>query len=265
MTDRSKSIPRVFAAWEQGTKARAGHCWTDGVKVYTYGVPLVERIEGQDKAVLFNTETYSSTSSAHRNAIRAELERAGYEVREVAGPGRWDTDMRLAGRVLTLLALLLSAACGTPEPAQLAEQQPAADTCTVTHVTDGDTIRCGETRIRLLGIDAPERGQDGGASATAALRRMLPEGSAATLRYDVQERDRYGRVLAYVYAADGVHVNEALVRGGYALRLTYAPNVLHAEAFGVAQDDARERRAGLWALDAFECTPKQYRARECGR
>jgi micrococcal nuclease len=64
---------------------------------------------------------------------------------------------------------------------------------------------------------------------------------------DVQERDRYGRLLAYVYpAAGGPMVNETLVRRGYARTLTIPPDVRHAERFRLLADEARRARRGLW-------------------
>jgi hypothetical protein len=69
---RSK-ISEVFRAWREGREASAGHCWTDGAKIYTYGKPLLQRDPAApNAAVHLNARTYSSTSSTHRNAIRTE-------------------------------------------------------------------------------------------------------------------------------------------------------------------------------------------------
>ena len=111
-------------------------------------------------------------------------------------------------------------------------------------VTDGDTIRAmvggTEERIRYIGMDTPERGRPCFSEATDANRRILSRGKLR-LEYDVERRDRYGRLLAYVYAGD-TFVNAELVEQGFARRYTVPPNVLHAGTFGRLERAAR--RAG---------------------
>ncbi len=85
-----------------------------------------------------------------------------------------------------------------------------------------------------------------GPEASAALATVLPEGAPVRLELDVEERDRYGRLLAYVYRAeDGLFVNLALARQGYAALLTIPPNVTHSEDFVAAVRAAREGGLGL--------------------
>lgn len=137
--------------------------------------------------------------------------------------------------------------------------------CVVASIADGDTFRCtGAGRVRLLLIDAPERGQ--GVSnrlATAGLRSLIAPGDRVLLELDVEERDRYGRTLAYVYRADGVMVNEAMARRGLVDLITYPPNVKHVERIRSAVADARRDKLGLWATEAFACPPRDYRAQRC--
>jgi micrococcal nuclease len=66
------------------------------------------------------------------------------------------------------------------------------------------------------------------------------------LEFDVQERDRYGRLLAYVYLEDGTFVNAEILRQGYGVLLTVPPNVKFAEEFLEIQRQAREAGRGLW-------------------
>ena len=69
-------------------------------------------------------------------------------------------------------------------------------------------------------------------------------GERVRLVLDAEQRDRYGRLLAYVYRArDGLFVNAELVRGGYAVPLTIPPNVAHADEFRRAGRDRARRRA----------------------
>lgn len=136
--------------------------------------------------------------------------------------------------------------------------------CIVSSITDGDTLRCGELRVRLLGIDTPERSQgELGNSAKAALADLVPVGSRVTLEFDREREDRYGRTLAYAYNEQGYFVNEQLVRGGWALQETYMPNNRYEDTLRAAQAEARIYRHGLWNVDGFSCTPKQHRKGSC--
>jgi micrococcal nuclease len=124
----------------------------------------------------------------------------------------------------------------------------------VVWVDDGDTVdvRIGDRveRVRYIGIDAPEvphhgeGGAPGGLSA-AEINRMLVANRRVTLELDVEPRDRYGRLLAYVWAG-GVMANLEMVRRGYARALTIPPNLRHRRSFVAAERDARIARRGLW-------------------
>lgn len=130
----------------------------------------------------------------------------------------------------------------------------------VVRVVDGDTIvvRLGgrDERIRYIGVDTPETVkprtpvQCFGKEASAANKRLV-EGRTVRLVTDVEERDRYGRLLAYVYRApDRVFVNERLVRDGYASPMTIPPNVRFADRFAALAREAREHGRGLWSACA---------------
>jgi endonuclease YncB( thermonuclease family) len=126
---------------------------------------------------------------------------------------------------------------------------PAAGADTsVVRVIDGDTIEVtGGTRVRLIGVDTPESGDCFGAEATRYANELLPAGTRVRLVYDVQRLDAFGRTLAYVYKlSDGVFVNLAVARNGFAQQLTVPPNVVHAEEFRVAAASARTAALGLW-------------------
>jgi micrococcal nuclease len=126
----------------------------------------------------------------------------------------------------------------------------------VVRVVDGDTIRVSlggrEERVRYIGIDTPESVKPGTpvqcfAKKASAANARLVAGKRVRIERDVEERDRYGRLLAYVYpAAGGPMVNESLVRGGYARPLTIPPDVRHAERFRRLADEARKAGRGLW-------------------
>jgi micrococcal nuclease len=136
----------------------------------------------------------------------------------------------------------------------------AGFSATVTRVVDGDTVRVRvggrEETVRYIGMDTPETVKPNtpvqcfGKAASAANRRLV-DGQRVRLRLDAEPRDRYGRLLAYVYRRhDGLFVNAALVRDGFATILTIAPNVSHARDLRVLERRARARRRGLWGACA---------------
>lgn len=125
------------------------------------------------------------------------------------------------------------------------------DTYLVTRVIDGDTIELenGE-RVRYLGVDTPESVHPsepiqcfGVESATK--NRELVEGKRVTLEKDITDRDKYGRLLRYVFV-NGVHIGLELVRQGYASVYTYPPDVRYSDELLVAQQEARNAKRGLW-------------------
>ena len=108
-------------------------------------------------------------------------------------------------------------------------------------------------KVRYIGVDTPESVKPGTpvqcfAKRASALNARLVEGEQVRLVLDAEERDRYGRVLAYVYRArDGLFVNATLVRRGYAVALTIPPNVAHAGEFRRLAATARRQGRGLWS------------------
>ena len=136
--------------------------------------------------------------------------------------------------------------------------------CTVIRITDGDGIVCDRLgRVRLIGMDTPELDQKPyGPQAARALGALVRVGMEVQLEPDVEARDRNGRLLAYVWVGRSM-VNWRMVRDGWAVLLTYEPNVQYVEAFTDAQRRAREEGRGLWATGGFDCSPREHRARRC--
>ena len=173
-----------------------------------------------------------------------------------------------------------SAGCGRREettsrpmapgaPGADADASPAlvAGTRVIARVIDGDTVECGGgERIRLLLIDAPELSQGPfGLRSRHALERLLPPGTPAAVELDVQRRDRYGRVLAHLYAPGGLRVTEEMVRQGYAVVAVYPPNVRYVDRFRRAAAAARRDGLGLWSESGFDCLPADRRRGRCER
>jgi micrococcal nuclease len=147
--------------------------------------------------------------------------------------------------VLALAALLLALAA----PALATTLEGA-----VVRVVDGDTIqvRIGDRveSVRYIGVNTPEihhptRGEEPGGRKASAVNRQLVAGKQVRLELDVQARDRYGRLLAYVWIGD-VMINAEMVRLGFAQVMTIPPNVRHQALFVKLQRDARDARRGLW-------------------
>jgi len=125
----------------------------------------------------------------------------------------------------------------------------------ITKVTDGDTLRAlylgRDERVRLIGIDAPETawygsgGECYGLEAGAYARRRLSN-RWVRLEFGTDRRDRYGRLLAYVYLGDEL-VNLTLVRLGYATAYPITPNTAKEASIDAAEAQARSAGRGLWS------------------
>jgi micrococcal nuclease len=166
---------------------------------------------------------------------------------------------RRAAPWLLLFALLAALGSGVLERARSGDADPephgSAD-AVVTRVVDGDTIgvRLGGRRdtVRYIGVDTPETVKPGApvqcfGPAASAYNHRLVDGQRVTLRLDAEARDRYGRLLAYVYRRrDGLFVNAELVRGGFARTLEIPPNTHHAGELRRLQRTARTAARGLW-------------------
>ncbi len=171
--------------------------------------------------------------------------------------------IRVARRIGVAGAVLALTSCGAASQGPPKAARATTD-CRVTRVVDGDTVHCdGLGSVRLIGIDAPERSQPPFyARSRDALLRLVPVGTRVALERDVEARDRNGRALGYLWL-DGELVNWRLVQEGFAVTLTYPPNVQYADALAAAQRDAVRAKRGLWADDGFSCQPLQHRRGRC--
>lgn len=165
---------------------------------------------------------------------------------------------RRLGAVLVLL--VAAAGCAgsagpAPTPGPATATLPAGLDVVVRKVVDGDTLDVsGGERVRLIGIDTPESVAPDrpvgcfGKEASRFTASLVPPGTPVRLVGDVEQRDRFGRLLAYVYRqADGLFVNAELLRQGYAQLLTIPPNIAHTDEFTAIARRAREGAQGLWA------------------
>ena len=162
-------------------------------------------------------------------------------------------------RQLALLGVALAALVGCSEedfsagggPAATSARVPAdAEPARLTRHTDGDTFHLsGIGKVRLIGIDTPEvygEQECFGGRASSFVERTVPVGAPVRYRLGVEERDRYGRALAYVWLDDGRFLNRMLVARGFAQALTVPPNVEYEDILVRAARSAREAGRGLW-------------------
>jgi micrococcal nuclease len=175
------------------------------------------------------------------------------------------TSKRIAAlRLLILLSILACNLETTPTPAPPPDN---TETFRVKEVVDGDTIVLEEdTKVRYIGLNAPERDRPFYEEATEANRRLV-EDQEVRLEFDTVQIDRYGRLLAYVFVGDSTggsaeltveaspqgetFVNLELLRQGYANAFTVPPNVKYEGRFLEAEREAREAGRGLWAIQGM--------------
>jgi endonuclease YncB( thermonuclease family) len=164
---------------------------------------------------------------------------------------------------LAVLALMLSGS-------GVASAEVASGSASVVRVVDGDTVdvqfgELGTERLRLIGIDTPEvvdprkPVQCFGREASAHAHDLL-DGQVVSVELDASqgERDVYGRLLAYVWLADGRNFGEVMIADGFAHEYTYDQPYVHLDAFRVAQEGAIANQLGLWS--ATTCAGDTTRA-----
>jgi micrococcal nuclease len=161
--------------------------------------------------------------------------------------------------VRRLLVILIGSAALLTSACLSVAASPDLEYATVVSVVDADTIwvelNGEQEKVRYIGIDAPEtrhpiKGVEEYGHEAKSANRKLVEGKTVRLEFDVGRRDKYGRLLAYVYLEDGTFVNAWLVEHGFAQVMTVPPNVKHQDLFLNLQREPREsKRGGLWGRD----------------
>jgi micrococcal nuclease len=128
---------------------------------------------------------------------------------------------------------------------------------TVLKVIDGDTvdidIKGNTERVRLIGVNTPETKHPTkpiecfGPEASAYLTQLLPKGTHVRIERDIEARDRYGRMLLYLYReSDNLFINLDLVSHGYGIPMSIEPNTFHRNDFVHAAALAETTNVGLW-------------------
>lgn len=143
-----------------------------------------------------------------------------------------------------------------------------AQRAVVVRIVDGDTLvvraaakgralaSTSPVTVRLLEIDTPETKKPNtpvecyGREATAFTERLVPEGSSVWVLADEDLRDRFGRVLLYLWTGDGRFVNREIVRSGHARAVLFEPNDAYIDTMRAAEREAHAARRGLWSACA---------------
>lgn len=160
-----------------------------------------------------------------------------------------------------LIAILLPSLCIYDNSLTFGDQGHVR----VIKVHDGDTIGVilngRKEKVRLIGIDAPEiKQRPWGTRARKHLEKMLMASNRKViLEFDVERRDKYGRLLCYVFTRDGKMLNIQMLSDGYAVLYTIPPNVKHVEKLRAAQHEAREQKLGIWGSSGLKETPSEFR------
>ncbi len=151
------------------------------------------------------------------------------------------------------------------EKASISKQGDSDSFVPVISVADGDSVTImlssKKEKVRLIGIDAPELGQKPwGAESKKYLESLISSsGSKVRLEYDVEQRDKYGRILAYLWTTDGTLLNLSMVKNGQAVLYTFPPNVKYVNDLKAAQAEARNKGLGIWSGKGLKERPGDYR------
>jgi micrococcal nuclease len=172
------------------------------------------------------------------------------------GRSVWLRLVSLAAIVIVLIVISILVAFSQAEDGDTVTATRNDRETTLAQVVDGDTIWVlladgSEEKVRYIGIDAPELAHEDSpgeylGDEAAAHNAALLQSGPLRLETDVEERDEFGRLLAYVWAGE-VFVNRQMVLDGYAWAHEYPPNLSRQEELWSAHDQAREARVGIWA------------------
>ena len=162
--------------------------------------------------------------------------------------------------LLLLSTLLLSSVTGISSSYASCKADHFDRSVKIKSTHDGDTIKLktGE-KLRLIGIDTPELGYDKQKpqpyswEAKKQLTKLLHQhNNQVKLRYDVQKKDKYHRLLAHLYLDNGISISEWLLEKGLATALTVPPNTWNLYCYKAAEKRAQAARRGIWSLPSYQ-------------
>lgn len=150
--------------------------------------------------------------------------------------------------IIYILAILVLILLGVSN--SLPHSESETQRTKVIEVIDGDTIKIrGNIRVRLSGIDSPEKSECYYQEAKEELENLI-EDKVIRLDKDIRDTDRYDRLLRYVIlekeGEDNLLVNDYLVRQGFAFDIASPPNNRYRDLFSSASEEAKRESRGLW-------------------
>jgi len=161
-----------------------------------------------------------------------------------------------------------------PSPVQATEcrLERYDEQVTVAKVHDGDTVRLTDGRnLRFIAINTPEMARNTrpaqplAKTAKHQLEALLAADMTLQLRYDMERKDRHGRLLAHPFLSDGRNLTQQLLQAGLGFQITVPPNLLLLDCYHQAEQDARLQQRGLWRQAEYRPQPaSQLGAKDTG-
>jgi endonuclease YncB( thermonuclease family) len=153
----------------------------------------------------------------------------------------------------------------------LTSNEKTDETVYVRHVHDGDTVKLSDGRkIRIIGINTPELGSSDkntkaepfARQARDFLRKLIKNSKSIQIRYGVQKKDHYGRLLAHIFINDGRNISAVMLKNGLARSLYVPPNDWQFRCYDQLDQRAQKLKIGLWSnpyyktVDVSTLTPR---------
>jgi len=165
-----------------------------------------------------------------------------------------------------LLVLIPSVATATSiNPCSYTSHDQLDETVTIDHVYDGDTVKLADGRkLRLIGINTPETAsrnktaQPYANQARHYFDELIKESKTVQIRYGVQKKDRYGRLLAHIFLIDKRNISALMLQKGYARALHMPPNNWQFQCYAQLDKHAQKFKIGLWSNSLYQSIDVKY-------
>jgi len=162
------------------------------------------------------------------------------------------------------LGVFVFLCCIFVEAAAECRIEKVSEQVNIAHVIDGDTLKLKDgRRVRVLGINAPERAQDGrptqplAEQARQTVEAFFVEDRRAYLAYDLERTDRYGRLLAHVFNAQHQSLAVMMLERGMAFQVLVPPNLAQADCLATKEQAGRRHSRGVWDNNYWRAKPAQ--------
>jgi endonuclease YncB( thermonuclease family) len=225
--------------------------------VFLLGMGTMRLYDTSTETVQPPLERVTIMRPVSQDAIPKPVEKLPEILPTKSAPVATDTAVSTSTTTPATHAQALDSSAESPPPESTSKTSLSSEAGIVEFVYDGDTVRLADKRkIRLIGIDTPEMNYGKGEPecyAREAKKHLesLVIKKEVTLVADKEDKDRYGRLLRYVYVTSpsgSVFVNNALMLEGAGLAKRYPPNTTQAEALEGSMQKAQAAKLGLWGV-----------------